>query len=81
MARAALNLSVRHVAAAAKVSPNTVTRLEAGQPVNNSTISAIRGAYEAAGAEFIEFDGRPGVRLKTDDGSISGAAGSGKRLA
>ena len=73
MARAALKLSVREVAAAAKVSPNTVTRVEAGSAVNNSTLAAIRGALEAAGVEFIaENGGGAGVRLRKarGDGSI-----------
>ncbi len=65
MARAALKLSVRELAAAAKVSPNTVTRVEAGLAVNNSTVAAIRAALEAAGIEFIaENGGGPGVRLQ-----------------
>ena len=65
MARAALKLGVRDVADAAKVSPNTVTRLEAGLPVNNSTIAAIRAALESAGVIFVEENGEgPGVRLR-----------------
>jgi transcriptional regulator with XRE-family HTH domain len=65
MARAALKLGVREIAAAAKVSPNTVTRLEAGLPVNSSTVAAIRAALEAAGVEFIaENGGGAGVRLR-----------------
>ena len=65
MARAALKLSVRALASAAKVSPNTVTRVEAGLPVNNSTVAAIRGALEAGGVQFIaENGGGAGVRLK-----------------
>jgi transcriptional regulator with XRE-family HTH domain len=64
MARAALKMSVRDLAAAAKVSPNTVTRVEAGLPVNNSTVAAIRAALEAAGVIFIDANGGgPGVRL------------------
>ena len=64
MARAALKLGVRDVAALAKVSPNTVTRVEAGLAVNNSTMEAIRRALEAAGVIFVEENGdQPGVRL------------------
>ncbi len=64
MARAALKLGVREVATAAKVSPATVTRVEADQPANASTLAAIRTALEAAGVEFIEENGGgPGVRL------------------
>jgi transcriptional regulator with XRE-family HTH domain len=63
MGRAALKLSVRDVAALAKVSPNTVTRVEAGLPANNSTIMAIRIALESAGVEFTNSD-QPGVRMR-----------------
>lgn len=66
MARAALKLGVRDVAKAAGVSPATVTRVEADQPANASTLAAIRAAMEAAGVEFIaENGGGPGVRLRT----------------
>ena len=67
MARAALKLGVRDVAKAAKVSPATVTRVEADQTANASTLSAIRAALEAAGVEFIaENGGGAGVRLRKD---------------
>jgi len=66
MARAALKLGVRDVAAAAKVSPATVTRIESDQPANASTLAAIRTALEAAGVEFIEENGGgPGVRIRS----------------
>jgi transcriptional regulator with XRE-family HTH domain len=65
MARAALKWGVRDVAREAKVSPATVTRIEADQPANASTLAAIRAALEAAGVEFIaENGGGPGVRLR-----------------
>jgi transcriptional regulator with XRE-family HTH domain len=67
MARAAVKLGVRDVAARAKVSPNTVTRVEAGLSVNNSTLEAIQRALEAAGVEFTNSD-QPGVRLRTGPG-------------
>jgi transcriptional regulator with XRE-family HTH domain len=67
MARAALNMSVRDLAKAARVSPNTVTRLEAGLPVNNSTALAIQQALEGAGAVFRENGDGPGVHLKKRD--------------
>jgi transcriptional regulator with XRE-family HTH domain len=68
-ARALLKMGVREVAERAKVTPNTVSRIEqdeagprGAQPV---TIDAIRRVYEAAGVEFIpENGGGPGVRLK-----------------
>lgn len=65
MARAALKLGVRDVAKVAKVSPATVTRVEADQSANASTLAAIRAALEAAGVEFIaENGGGAGVRLR-----------------
>lgn len=67
-ARALLKMGVREVAEMAKVTPNTVSRIEqdeAGprgpQPV---TIEAIRRVYEAAGVQFIpENGGGAGVRM------------------
>jgi transcriptional regulator with XRE-family HTH domain len=67
-ARALLKWGVRDVAERAKVTPNTVSRVEqedvgrrGPQPV---TIDAIRRVYEAAGVEFIpENGGGAGVRL------------------
>lgn len=52
MARAGLRLSVRQVAEAANVSPNTVTRAEADLPVNTSTLAVLRQALEDKGARF-----------------------------
>lgn len=66
MARAAIRLGVREVAAAAKVSPATLTRVESGQPANASTLAAIRAALEAFGIEFTNGEA-PGVRLKPDE--------------
>lgn len=66
MARAALKLGVREVAAAAKISPATLSRVEADQVANASTLAAIRTALETAGVEFIEQNGGgPGVRLRS----------------
>ena len=65
MARAALSWGVRDLAAAAKVSPDTVARLERGETLYPRTIEAMRAAFEAAGVEFIpENGGGVGVRLK-----------------
>lgn len=65
MARAALQMGVRDLAAAAKVSPNTIARLERGEALYARTIAAIRAALEAAGVEFIDQNGGgPGVRLR-----------------
>lgn len=65
MARAALGLGVRDLAARADVSPNTVARLERGEELRESTVERLRAALEEAGVEFIEENGGgPGVRLR-----------------
>lgn len=65
MARAALGWGVRDLAGAAKVSPDTIARLERGESLYARTVEAIRAALEGAGIEFIaENGGGPGVRLK-----------------
>jgi transcriptional regulator with XRE-family HTH domain len=63
MARVAVGIGVRELAAAAKVSPDTVARLERGEQLRERTVDAIRTALEAAGVEFTNGD-QPGVRLK-----------------
>lgn len=73
MARAALDLGVRDLAALAEVSPNTIGRLEQGERLYPRTLQAIRAVLEAAGVEFVaagpyQGDGGPGVRLKATDG-------------
>ena len=65
MARAALGWGVRDLAAAAKVSVDTVARFERGETLRERTIEDIRRTLEAAGVEFIqENGGGPGVRLR-----------------
>jgi transcriptional regulator with XRE-family HTH domain len=65
MARIAIGWGVRDLASAAKVSTNTVARLEAGEELRDRTIEAIQAALEAAGVEFIpENGGGVGVRLR-----------------
>jgi transcriptional regulator with XRE-family HTH domain len=65
MARAALGLGVRELAAAAKMSADTVARFERGEDLKERTIEALQRTFEAAGIEFIdENGGGPGVRLK-----------------
>jgi transcriptional regulator with XRE-family HTH domain len=65
MARVAVGLGVRDLAAAAGVSADTIARLERGEALKPATLAAIRAALEAAGVEFIaENGGGPGVRLK-----------------
>ena len=62
MARAALGWGVRELAAAAKVSTDTVARFERGEELKERTIDALQRALEAAGIEFTNGD-QPGVRL------------------
>ncbi len=63
MARAALGLGVRELAALAKVATGTITRLEAGEALKPRTVEAIQRVLEKAGIEFIN-DGAPGVRVR-----------------
>ena len=65
MARSALGLGVRELAELAKVSPDTIARLERGEMLKDRTVEAIQSALEAAGVEFIpENGGGAGVRLR-----------------
>jgi len=65
MARVALGIAVRDLAGMAKVSPDTIARLERGEPLKERTVDAIRSTLEAAGVEFIpENGGGAGVRLR-----------------
>ena len=65
MARAALGIGVRDLAAAAKVSVDTVARFERGEPLKERTVDALRNVFIEAGIEFIdENGGGPGVRLR-----------------
>jgi len=65
MARTALGLGVRELAALANVSPNTIARFERGEELKALTLQTIRAALESAGVEFIaENGGGAGVRLR-----------------
>lgn len=65
MARAALEIGVRDLAAMAKVSTNTITRFERGDALKDRTVEDIRSALESAGIMFIDPNGGgPGVRLR-----------------
>jgi transcriptional regulator with XRE-family HTH domain len=57
-------MGVRDLAAAAKVSVDTVARFERGEELKERTIDALQRALEAAGIKLIdENGGGPGVRL------------------
>jgi len=81
MARAALGLGVRELAAAAKVSIDTVARFERGDELKERTVEALQRALEAAGVEFTN-GGKPGVRLtrfvNTAEASKPAAAKAGR---
>ena len=65
MARIALGLGVRELAAKAGVTANTITRIEKGADARQSTIDRLRAVLQTAGVEFIdENGGGPGVRLQ-----------------
>lgn len=72
MARVALGWGVRDIAAAAKVSTDTISRLERGEKLKPRTIDDIRATFEAAGIEFIPEDTKgPGVRLREPLGAAT----------
>lgn len=65
MARIALGLGVRELAALAKVAPGTVSRFEAGEELKERTVEALKTALKSAGVIFIDQNGNgPGVRLR-----------------
>lgn len=58
-------MGVRELAAAAKVSVDTVARFERGEELRERTVDALQRALEAAGIKLIdENGGGPGVRLR-----------------
>jgi transcriptional regulator with XRE-family HTH domain len=59
-ARGLLNMTVKELAARARVATDTIVRLENGREMKPCTIASIRMALEAAGAEFLPA----GVRFK-----------------
>jgi len=65
MARAALNWSVRDLAARSGVAANTISRYENGTDAYNETLMKLKKALESGGVMFIDANGDgPGVRLK-----------------
>ncbi len=52
MARAALGWGVRDLAAAAKVSVDTVARFERGAELKERTVDSLQRAFEAAGVQL-----------------------------
>ena len=66
MARAALNWTVRDLAAATGLHRNTITNIEVGRYVGDETsLELIERVLTKAGVEFLdENGGGPGVRLR-----------------
>ena len=64
MARAALGWGVRDLARKASASPDTVARLERGEPLRPATVQRIKEAFEAAGVEFLSGGNSQGVMLR-----------------
>lgn len=67
LARTALGLGVRELAAAAEVAPSTVQRFESGKgDMHSKTLDKVQRVLEAGGVIFIPADahGGPGIRLK-----------------
>jgi transcriptional regulator with XRE-family HTH domain len=66
MARAALNWTVRDLAAATGLHRNTITNIEVGRYAGDpATLNLIKEVLVREGVEFIEANGGgPGVRLR-----------------
>ncbi|WP_230174638.1 helix-turn-helix domain-containing protein [Rhizobium sp. CECT 9324] len=65
LARTALGWGVVELAQAARVSTQTIVRLERGEDLRESTLQRIRQVLEDAGIEFIpENGGGVGVRFR-----------------
>jgi transcriptional regulator with XRE-family HTH domain len=68
LARVALGWGVSDLATHAKVSTQTVTRLERDEDLRQSTLTKIQKTLEDAGIEFIpENGGGVGVRFREPD--------------
>ena len=81
MARAALGMGVRELAAAAKVSVDTVARFERGEELRERTVDALQRALEAAGIKLIDENGDgPGVRLTKRISIILGVSVAKSRM-
>jgi transcriptional regulator with XRE-family HTH domain len=64
MARAAVGLGIRDLAAIAVVSQDTVARFERGEVLRASTVARLRAALEFCGVIFLDDDPNlPGVRF------------------
>jgi transcriptional regulator with XRE-family HTH domain len=74
MARAAVGWGIRDLARVAKVSTDTISRLERGEPLKDRTLDDLRSTFEAAGIEFLDDNG---VRLLAKPKAPSGSSTPG----
>ncbi len=65
MARVALGVGVRELAAYAKVSTDTVSRFEREEELRPRTVEAIQRVFEDFGIEFTNGD-TPGVKFRRE---------------
>jgi predicted transcriptional regulator len=68
LARTALGLGVRELAAAAEVAPSTVQRFESGKgDMHSRTLDKVQQVLEEGGVIFIGADanGGPGIRIRS----------------
>lgn len=69
LARTALGLGVRDLAKNSQVSPDTISRLERGEELKQSTVDGIRKTLEVQGIQFLSNGDTAlgdGVVLKED---------------
>jgi hypothetical protein len=66
--RVMVGWGVLDLAREARVSTNTVTRLERGEELGHRTMDAIQGALEKAGCLFVDDERGIGVLLKRKHG-------------
>lgn len=65
LARVALGLGVRELAAAADIAPSTITRFESGKGgMQARTLDKIQRVLERGGVVFIDSDGNGGVGVR-----------------
>jgi len=74
MARVALGWGIRDLARIAKVSADTVSRLERGEQLRQRTLADLRAVFESTGIEFLDDNG---VRLKAKRNAPPGGSTPG----
>jgi DNA-binding XRE family transcriptional regulator len=67
-ARAMAGLKVAELARKAEVAPNTIVRIEGGRRVGPRSLTAVKGALEASGIEFLDR----GSRMKPEAAAETG---------